>query len=93
MTVTSSALPVSISSDGWPLCCGARPDVFTWNRGMGKGLIGLNCRNPRCENFGYGVLAGYPGEAAAVWDRWRNPEPWPGSVWVGPIWWDDEEPN
>lgn len=18
-------------------------------------------------------------------------EPWPGSVWVGPIWWDDEE--
>lgn len=85
LTATSAAPAHDLSPDGWAPCCGAPPAVFTWSRGPGRGLIGLTCQNPRCENFGSGVLAGYPEEAPATWERWRSPDPWPGSVWVGPI--------
>ena len=70
LTVTSSARAVDLPSEDWALCCGLAPEVFTWTRGMGKGMIGINCRNLACKNH-KGVLA-YEGDARETWERWRN---------------------
>ncbi len=70
-TVTSRARTVYYSADLAP-CCGMTPEVFTWTKGMGRGLIGVTCRNPKCKNCTEGVLA-YASELEETWERWRNP--------------------
>jgi hypothetical protein len=56
ITITSNTKPIDLPSDGYAPCCGQTPEVITWNKGIGKGCIGVLCRNPQCENH-IGVLA------------------------------------
>jgi hypothetical protein len=69
ITITSRVRATDLLSDGWPTCCGQRPEVFTWARGMGKGLIGVRCRNPQCANH-VGVLE-HESEIRSKWESYR----------------------
>lgn len=69
-TTASSVRAVNLSADDYPPCCGRTPEVITWTRGMGKGLISVICTNPECPNHA-GVLESADA-VRAKWDRFRN---------------------
>lgn len=69
ITYTSRVRADTISSDGWPTCCGIAPKVITWSKGIGKGMIAVSCRNPECENR-IGVLECDTG-IREKWERYR----------------------
>jgi hypothetical protein len=67
ITVTSSVRAIDLPTDGWVPCCGQAPEVFTWPRGMGKGMIGIRCKRDGCINH-QGILD-YERDAKLRWNR------------------------
>jgi hypothetical protein len=70
ITITSNTKPIDLPSDGYAPCCGQTPEVITWNKGIGKGCIGVLCRNPQCENH-VGVLAADV-DIKQKWEQFRK---------------------
>lgn len=69
ITYTSSERPVDIQMD-LPTCCGQKPEVIKWKR---KKLVGVYCRNPKCDLHSNGVLC-YDDkkDIETRWEEFRN---------------------
>ena len=71
ITFTSSERPIELEMP-LPPCCGQQPEVVKWKR---KALVGIYCRNPKCENHPNGVLC-YDNsqDIQTRWEQFRNKE-------------------
>lgn len=71
ITFTSTERPVGVDMQLSP-CCGQVPEVTKWNR---KALVGIYCRNPKCENHPNGVLC-YDDQQdiQTRWEKFRKKE-------------------